>query len=105
MIYFNINIRNPNWANRFESLWFRGGATFWKNKFWEVQIMKNDPLLRIEFDFTTRQDHAGLQIELALFGYEIHFSFHDSRHWHYEKNRWVDYDNPAELEELYGQYK
>ena len=92
MIYFNVNIRNPKWDTRFENIKVWAGDTFWKHKFWEVQIIKNDNLLRVEFEFTTRQDHAGLNLELGLLGYEIHFTFYDSRHWNYEEDRWYVYD-------------
>ena len=92
MIYFNANIRNPKWSERFENIKVWAGDTFWKNKFWEVQIIKNDNLLRFEFEFTTQQDHAGINLELGLFGYEIHFTFYDNRHWNYEENRWMIYD-------------
>ena len=92
MIYLNINIRNPFWTERFDNLWNRSGKTPFKNKFWEVQVLKNDNLLRLEFEVTTMQDHAGANLELGLFGYEIHFTFYDNRHWNYEKNRWHNYE-------------
>lgn len=87
MIYFNINIRNP-WWNRFENLWNKSGDTPFKNKYWEAQIMKDDELLRIEFEWSARQDHAGVRFELGLLGYKFHFTFYDSRHWNIEEGRW-----------------
>jgi hypothetical protein len=87
MIYLNFNLRNP-WGSGFKSLWHKAGATFFKNKFWEVQIIENDNWLRLEFEFTIRQDHAGANLELGLFGYEIHFTFYDNRHWNYEWDCW-----------------
>jgi hypothetical protein len=90
MIYFNINIRNP-WWNRFESLWEKSGDTPWKNKYWEAQLMKDDELFRIEFSFTTRQDHSGVRLELGLLGYKASFTFYDSRHWNDEEGRWYVY--------------
>lgn len=104
MIYFNINIRNPWWDDRFETIYYNGGETPFKNKFWEFQFMKTENIFRIEFNYTIRTDHAGVNFELALFGYEFSINVHDSRHWHPEKNRWVDYSNKAELEELYGDH-
>lgn len=101
MIYFNINIRNPFW-NRFENIKYWHGEP--KNhKCWEIQITKQDELLRVEFEYTIRQDHAGVNLELGLFGYVIHFTYYDTRHWHTEKNRWINYDDPKEMEELYGE--
>ena len=58
--------------------------------------MKDAELFRIEFEWTTRQDHAGVHLELGLFGYKIAFGWYDTRHWNIEKGRWVDYSNPEE---------
>jgi hypothetical protein len=43
------------------------------------------------FNWTVRQDHAGLDIDLGLFGYNIHFNFYDNRHWNSEEGRWMRY--------------
>lgn len=93
MIYFNINIRNPLWYDRFASLWCKSGNTLWKNKHWELQFMKIEELFRIEFEYTVKQDHAGVRLELALLGYKLAASFYDSRHWNYEKNHWENYEH------------
>lgn len=104
MIYFNINLRNPLWWDRFKNIknWY--GTPTANHKCWEIQIMKCEELLRIEFDWTVRQDHAGIRVELGLAGYKIDLSWYDTRHWHTEKNRWINYDDPAEMEELYGEH-
>lgn len=95
MIYLNLNIRNPWWPERFASIKTWHGSTPFKNKYWEIQILKNDNLLRFEFGFTIRGDHAGTNLELGLFGYEIHFTFYDHRHWDYEQGRWENHDNAS----------
>ena len=97
MIYFNINIRNPSWWERFENIKCWMGGTPITNKFWEVQVIKNDNLLRIEFEVTTQQDHAGTRLELGLFGYEVHFTFYDNRHWNHEEHRWMIYSEEKGL--------
>lgn len=91
MIYFNINVRHPGWWERFKNIKCWMGETPFKNKYWEVQIIKNDNLLRLEFAYTIKQDHAGLNLELGLLGYEIHFNIYDNRHWNHEENRWMIY--------------
>jgi hypothetical protein len=53
--------------------------------------MKTDNLFRIELNITAMQDHAGVNFHLALFGYEIHLNFNDTRHWDYENRRWYTY--------------
>ena len=87
MIYFNINIRNPFW-NRYKLIWFKHGKTFLKNKFWELQISQDDELLRLEFEYTIRQDHAGLRLEFGLMGYKFTMTIYDNRHWNYLINSW-----------------
>lgn len=91
MIYFNFNIRNPFWWDRFKNIKVWMGDTPFKNKFWELQIMKGPELFRIEIEITTRQDHAGFNIELGLLGYHIGFTFYDNRHWNEEEGRWMVY--------------
>lgn len=90
MIYFNINIRNPKWWNRFENLWCKSGSTPFKNKYWEVQFMKNSELFRIEFSWTVQEDHAGVGLELGLFGYQFNMKFYDNRHWDYNTESWIN---------------
>lgn len=91
MIYFNLNIRNPKWWDRFKNIKVWMGETPIKNKYWEVQVIKNDNLFRLEFEVTTQQDHAGCNLELGLLGYEIHFTIYDNRHWNHEESRWMIY--------------
>lgn len=91
MIYFNFNVRNPKWWRRFENIKCWMGETPIKHKFWEVQIIKNDNLLRFEFEVTTQQDHAGVRLELGFLGYEAHFTAYDNRHWNSEESRWMIY--------------
>ena len=93
MIYFNVNIRNPRWWNRFENIKSWSGSTPWKNKYWEVEITKGPELFRVEFEFTTQQDHAGTRLELGLTGYTLNCTFYDNRHWDIENNRWMIYND------------
>lgn len=91
MISLNFNIRNPRWWDRFENIKWWVGETPIKHKFWEVQILKGPDLFRIEFEVTTQQDHAGINIELALLGYQIGCTIYDNRHWNHEEGRWMFY--------------
>jgi hypothetical protein len=101
MLYFNINIRNPWWSDRWASIKSWSGKTPWEHKFWEAQLMRDVELLGIEFNWTARQDHAGLTLEFGLLGYKVNFSFNDNRHWHTDKGRWVNHDDLEEMRELY----
>jgi hypothetical protein len=91
MIYFNINIRNPKWWDRFKNIKCWNGRTPIKHKYWEVQVMKCDNLFRFVFGVNIQQDHAGVNLELGLFGYEAHFIFYDNRHWDNENKCWEIY--------------
>ena len=90
MIYLNLNIRNP-FSDRFENVW-NNSKPITKNKWWELEILKTENLFRFEFQYTIMQDHAGINIELGLFGWECHAGIHDSRHWDYENKCWKVYE-------------
>ena len=91
MIYLNLNIRNP-WLDRFENVRNWTGK-FIKNKWWEIEILKTDNFFRFEFQYTIRQDHAGVHLELGLLGWEFSCGIHDSRHWDYTSNSWEIYNS------------
>ena len=57
--------------------------------------MKAAELLRLEFNWSVREDHAGIRLELGLLGYQIDFNWYDTRHWDPEKNCWCVYDGKA----------
>lgn len=80
MISLNFNIRNP-WRDRFENLWCRCYETPFKNKHIELEITRDSTLVSFTFNWTIRQSHAGVDLELGLFGYCAHFQFYDNRHW------------------------
>jgi hypothetical protein len=88
MISINFNLRNP-WSNRFKNLWARAYCTPFKNKFIELEVYKDFTLVSFMFNWTIRQSHAGLDIDLGLLGYNVHFNFYDGRHWDIETNRYV----------------
>lgn len=92
MISLTFNLRNP-WSNTFNNLWSRVYDTPFKNKFIELEVTKDFTLVSFMFNWTVRQSHAGLDLEVGLCGYCAHFQFYDSRHWDTETNSWVVYGN------------
>ena len=90
MISFNFNVRYP-WSNRFENLWCRSYATPFKNKFIELEVTRDFTLVSFRFNWTVRQSHAGLDLEVGLFGYCVHFNFYDCRHWDTEAGCYYTY--------------
>ena len=91
MIYLNLNLRSP-WFDRFENVW-NNSWPITENKTWEVEILKTENLFRFEFQFTVMQDHAGIQLELGLLGWEFHIGVHDNRHWDYSNKCWKVYND------------
>ena len=92
MIYLNLNIRLPSWWRRYKMIKMWQWETPFAHKYCEVEIIRIDNLLRFEFEFNTKQDHAGASLELGLLGYQIRFTFYDERHWNSEKNCWEEYE-------------
>ena len=90
MLNFSFSIRNP-WSQQFKNLWNRVYATPHKNKFIELEIYKDSSLVSLNANVTTRQSHAGIDIEVGLLGYCFHFNLYDSRHWNYDEGRWMAY--------------
>lgn len=91
MISVNFNLRNP-WSKVFKNLWCKYYDTPFKNKFIELEVYRDFTLVSVAFNWTIRQSHAGLDIELGLFGYNVHFNFYDNRHWNSEEGRWMIYN-------------
>lgn len=91
MISFNCNIRNP-WSTTFKNLWCRSYSTPFKNKFVELEFTRDFTLVSFMFNWTVRQSHAGLDLELGLLGYCVHFNFYDCRHWNNETVSWEVHD-------------
>jgi hypothetical protein len=87
MISFNFNLRNP-WSTTFKNLWCRAYRTPFKNKYVELEVTRDFTLVTFMFNWTVRQSHAGLDLELGVFGYNIHFNFYDNRHWNSETASW-----------------
>ncbi len=89
MLSLSINLRNP-FSQRFKNLWNRIWYVM-EHKYAELEVYQDSSLLSINFNWTIRQSHAGLDIELGLLGYCVHFNFYDNRHWNYEAGRYYKY--------------
>ena len=63
------------------------------NKAWELEhTYYSGSLLDIDISVSIREDHAGFEIGVGLFGYGINFRMHDTRHWDYENKTWKVYE-------------
>lgn len=92
MIKLRFELQNPWTKDRFKNLGCLHGRIS-KNKAWELEHTFYDGMLAdCNFEFTTKGDHAGLDLALGILGYGVHFRIYDTRHWDYETNDWVKYD-------------
>ena len=89
MVNLQLNIRNP-WSTTFKNLWCRAYNTPFKNKYIELEFTKDVSLVTFVFNWTIRQSHAGLDLELGVFGYNAHFNFYDNRHWDYARGMYTE---------------
>jgi hypothetical protein len=91
MIYISIGLSNP-WSNPFDNLWNKSG-NLTKNKSWEAELLRGRQLIGFTVGYTVRQDHAGLNLEVGLFGYSISFMIYDNRHWDSITGTWEVYEH------------
>lgn len=91
MIDLSFNIALP-WDVEFKNFWARAWATPFKNKFVELEFYTTETLVGFNFLWTTRRDHAGIDIEISWFGFCIHLNFYDNRHWDDKNNCWAKYE-------------
>ena len=91
MINLSFTISNP-WSKTWRPLWSRSYNTPFKNKHIEIETIRDITIASFEFKITANQSHAGLYLGLGLLGYNVNFTFYDSRHWNYQENRYF-YDN------------
>ena len=91
MISISLNIRNPWYKEWSKNLFSAVYDTPFKNKFIELECYKHGHIFSFMLNWSIRQDHAGFDIELGLFGYNVHFNFYDNRHWNNEEGRWMIY--------------
>jgi hypothetical protein len=86
MIYLGFGLSNP-WGQPFDNLWNRSGLIT-NHMAWEVELCVVKTLIGFEINYTRREDHAGLTLELAVFGRNISFQIYDTRHWNHKTGAW-----------------
>jgi hypothetical protein len=90
MINFNFSIENP-WSSRWDIV-LSTHRLLGQYKAIEFNIYRSNTIVNFEFNLRTRTDHAGLNLHLGIFSYQIEFSLYDTRHWDHEKKEWCSYD-------------
>ena len=93
MKIFNLRTQLSLPFDHFKNLGCISGKLF-ENKAWELEhTYYSGSLFDIDISWSIREDHAGFEICLGMFGYGVHFHIYDTRHWDYEKNAWELYSN------------
>lgn len=86
MINLDFTINNP-FSERFRILASKC-KMLTKYKAVEANIYCTANIIKLSLVYSSRQDHAGLQIEFGLFGYDFELHFYDIRHWDYKTHQW-----------------
>ena len=93
MKLFNLQTQIYLPFDHFKNLGCISGKLF-GNKAWELEhTYYSGSLFDIDISWGIREDHAGFEICLGIFGYGIHFHIYDTRHWNYTTNTWEIYSN------------
>jgi hypothetical protein len=95
MIVATFAIQNPffeSWKS-FKNIRNWHGSTPFRNKYWEVELLKNGCIVAFDFTVRTRCDHAGTTLGLGLFGYSINMTLYDNRHWDHNTGDWKKHDS------------
>jgi hypothetical protein len=88
MISFHFSISNPWAKDNFANLWHKDWLVA-KHKAIELEFIRHAyDLFNVHISTPMRTDHAGVAVIIALFGYGLHFTFYDTRHWNYDIKAW-----------------
>lgn len=95
MIKTTLSIRNP-FAKDENCLlsWYKTIALT-KNKTFEIELCSASMynLFAISLDLGWRgRDHAGPELHVELFGFEVKIKIYDNRHWNYTDGTWQQYN-------------
>lgn len=95
MIYFTFRVRNPFVDYQYSpSVYYKDlSIPYTKHKRFSIQLEKSPGLIvDAGFNYTIREDHAGLFLDVGLFGYSVILNVYDDRHWDYENNVWKEHN-------------
>lgn len=84
-LLFSLSLQNP-FSKRFGNI-FSTDRQISKYKAIEVEALKTPVIVCFTFELSIRKDHAGMFLNLGLFGYEVLVSIYDTRHLNYENNK------------------
>ncbi len=89
MINVSFGLRNP-FSSRWDNIYNRSKVL--GKKAVEFEVYRDTTIVSFAFRWNIRQDHAGMNLELGLFGYTVSAQYYDTRHWNEEAGRFYIYD-------------
>jgi hypothetical protein len=100
MIYLNFSLSNPWYVPNntpegkkrdYANLYLNHGKIS-ENKYWEIELVKDrERILSFEFSLSWRgRDHAGINLNLGILGFELAGRIYDVRHWDRANNKWEE---------------
>ena len=90
MINFSFNLSNP-FSSRWDNIYNRGVSFNKYHKAAEFEVYRDTTIVSLRFRWSARQSHAGMNLELGLFGYTVSAQYYDTRHWNEEAGRFYNY--------------
>ncbi len=93
MINFSIGLCNP-FSDRWDNIYNR--SVVLGKKAVEFEVYRDTTIVSFAFRWNIRQDHAGMNLELGLFGYTVSAQYYDTRHWNEEAGRFYNYNDKGE---------
>ena len=91
MINFSFGLQNP-----FSDRWaivYHNSAMLGKHTGAEIQVIKDNNIVDFRIRWTTREDHAGVMLDIGLLGYTVMLHYYDTRHWNAKAGRYYNYDD------------
>jgi hypothetical protein len=87
MINISINLTNPL-SRRFKC--YSKTIKVSKHKTLELELSKNNCIISVFFRWAIRESHAGILLDVGLFGYSVGVELCDDRHWNSDKGIWEE---------------
>jgi hypothetical protein len=87
MINLSINLTNP-FSRRFRC--YTKTIRVSKHKTLELELSENSCIISIFFRWAIRESHAGILLDIGLFGYSVGVELSDDRHWAHNKGTWEE---------------
>ena len=90
-MFFQFSLNNPFYKKNQWRNYFSFNKKVSDLKHFEFEIVRdNYYLINIRFEWTKNKSHAGIDLRINFFGYEIIAMLYDIRHWDFENSIWLE---------------